>query len=344
MLTSDAARWAAVRARDAGAADRFVFAVTTTGVYCRPNCGAKRAKRTNVRFFADAEAAREAGFRPCRRCHPDREPSADPVVANACRLIEAAESPPALRDLAAQLDIGPHRLHRAFKATLGLTPKAYAAAVRADRARSALKPGTSVTTALYDAGFNAPGRFYAASDGVLGMAPKAYKTGGAGETVRYATAPCAYGVVLVAATGAGICALSLGDAAEPLVEGLHARFPNAERVGDDADFAELVAEAVHLCADPAPAHGLPLDVRGTAFQARVWAALRAIPTGETRSYAEIAAAIGAPNATRAVARACATNEVALLIPCHRVVRSDGGSGGYRWGEERKRAILARERG
>ncbi len=341
MLTSDAERWAAVCARDAG---RFVFAVTTTGIYCRPNCGAKRAKRDNVRFFADAEAARTAGFRPCRRCRPDEAPSVDPVVADACRLIEAAESPPALRDLAAQLGTGPHRLHRAFKAALKLTPKAYAAAVRAGRARSALTPGTNVTTALYDAGFNAPGRFYAASDAVLGMTPKAYKAGGAGETVRYATAHCAYGVVLVAATGAGVCALSLGDAAEPLVADLRARFPNAERVGDDRDFAGLVAAIVDLCAEPPPAHGLPLDVRGTAFQARVWAALRAIPLGETRTYAEIAALIGAPKATRAVARACATNEVALLIPCHRVVRSDGGSGGYRWGEERKRAILARERG
>ena len=341
MLTSDAERWAAVCARDAG---RFVFAVTTTGVYCRPNCGAKRAKRDNVRFFADAGAARAAGFRPCRRCRPDEAPRIDPVVADACRLIEAAESPPALRDLAAQLGIGPHRLHRAFKAALKLTPKAYAVAVRAGRARSALTPGTRVTAALYDAGFNAPGRFYAASDAVLGMTPKAYKAGGAGETVRYATTPCAYGVVLVAATGAGVCALSLGDAAEPLVADLHARFPNAERVGDDRDFAGLVAAVVDLCAEPPPAHGLPLDVRGTAFQARVWAALRAIPTGETRTYAEIAALIGAPKATRAVARACATNEVALLIPCHRVVRSDGGSGGYRWGEERKRAILGRERG
>ena len=345
LFASDDARWAAVIGRDPAADGLFYYSVRTTGVYCRPSCSARRARRENVRFHPSPAAAEQAGFRACKRCRPDAAgaPHAD-AVARACRLIEAAEEPLSLDALAAAAGLSRFHFHRVFKAATGLTPKAYSAAARAQRLRAGLLRSRTVTAAIYDAGFNSSGRFYAAAPDLLGMAPRRFRAGGAGVTIRFAVGACALGAILVAATERGVCALSLGDDPEALVRELEDRFPKAELIGGDRDFEAWVAAAVGFVEAPARGFSLPLDIHGTAFQERVWRALREIPPGATTTYTEIAARIGAPKAVRAVAQACAANRIAVAIPCHRVVRRDGALAGYRWGIARKRALLDREAG
>jgi len=343
---SDAARWDAVQRRERAADGAFYYSVRTTGVYCRPSCGARPARRENVAFHPTCEAAERAGFRPCLRCRPDLPPLAErqaQLVAAACRLIEASEEEPSLDALAASAGMSRFHFHRVFKAQAGVTPKAYAAAVRAERVRAGLAHGAPVTDALYAAGFNSSSRFYAGADAMLGMAPARFRSGGAGEEIRFAVAQCSLGAILVAATGQGICAILMGDDPEVQVHDLQDRFPKARLVGADAGFERTVALVVGFVEAPRLGLDLPLDVRGTAFQQRVWDALRAIPAGVTVSYTELAQRIGSPAAVRAVAGACAANPVAVAIPCHRVVRNDGGLSGYRWGIERKRALIEREK-
>jgi AraC family transcriptional regulator, regulatory protein of adaptative response / methylated-DNA-[protein]-cysteine methyltransferase len=338
-------RWAAVVARDANADGSFVYSVRTTGVYCRPSCAARTPRPENVAFHATHADAERAGFRPCKRCKPDQaSPTTQraAMVADLCRHIEAAERTPSLDELAKHAGISAHHLHRTFKAVTGLTPKAYAAAHRAKRVRIELDRGASVTHAIYSAGYNSNGRFYAESDGVLGMTPSAWRAGGANTDIRFAVGLCALGSILVAASERGVCAILLGDDPDALARDLQDRFPRARLIGGDAKFEALVARVVGFVEAPRIGLDLPLDVRGTAFQQRVWQALRAIPPGETASYLDVARRIGAPKSVRAVAGACAANPLAVAIPCHRVVRNDGGLSGYRWGVERKRALLDRE--
>jgi AraC family transcriptional regulator of adaptative response/methylated-DNA-[protein]-cysteine methyltransferase len=343
---SDQARWEAVLSRDAGSDGHFYYSVGTTGIYCRPSCPAKRPKRTHVRFHETVEDAEAAGFRACRRCKPG-EPSLaarhGAKIAQACRMIETAETPPTLAALADAVGLSPYHFHRQFKAALGITPKAYATAQRNAKVRTELSRSASVTQALYDAGFNSNGRFYAASTDTLGMSPRTYRAGGAGTEIRYATGTCSLGAILFAATGKGVCAVFLGDGPRKLLVELRQLFPRADLHEGDTAFAALTAKAVACVEAPGEPFDLPLDIRGTAFQQRVWEALRRIPPGTTASYAEIADAIGAPDSARAVAGACAANKIAVAIPCHRVVRSDGSLSGYRWGVARKRALLAKER-
>ena len=342
---NDDERWAAVVHRDRGARGRFFYSVATTGVYCHPGCSARRPRRENVRFHATREEAERAGFRPCKRCRPHAPPLAErhaDAVAAACRLIDAAEEIPSLDALAAAAGLSRFHFHRVFKAATGMTPRAYAAARRADRMREALRHADTVTDAIYDAGFNSNGRFYAAASGILGMAPARFRRGGVAETIRFAVGDCSLGAILVAATGKGVCAILLGDDPDALVHELEDCFPSADLAGGDPEFEATVARVVGFVEAPALGLDLPLDVRGTAFQHRVWQMLRDVPAGTTASYREVAERIGAPKAARAVARACASNPLAVAIPCHRVVRSDGGLSGYRWGVERKRALLDRE--
>ena len=347
LATTRDPRWAAVTARDASADGRFFYSVETTGVYCRPSCGSRAARLENVRFHATAAEAEAAGFRPCKRCRPDQPPldRRHAVQAErACRAIEAAETPPTLAALARAAGLSPHHFHRMFKAATGVTPKAYADAQRARGVRERLEEGGGVTAAIYDAGFNSSGRFYEQADAILGMTATDYRAGGAAAEIVFAVGQCSLGAILAARSARGVCAILLGDDPEALVRELQDRFPKAQLVGGDADFEAVVARAVGLVEQPALGLNLPLDVRGTAFQQRVWQALGAIPPGATASYAEIAERIGAPTAVRAVAAACAANALAIAIPCHRVVRTDGALSGYRWGVERKRALLAREAG
>ena len=333
-------RWESLRRREAG---DFVYSVRTTGVYCRPDCASRLPRPKNVGFYNTCEAAEAAGFRPCKRCQPrgdgGRTKQAD-MIADICRFIEGAEDTPSLADMAARAGLSPHHFHRLFKAVTGLKPKAYADAHRAKKVREGLAAGEAVTAALYEAGYGSSSRFYERSDAILGMTPKAFQTGGAGD-IRFAVGQCSLGSVLVAQSDKGICAITLGDNAEALIRDLQDRFPKANLIGADAAFEQTVARVVGLV-DQGQALDLPLDIRGTAFQQRVWQALRAIPAGETRSYAEVAAMIGSPAAIRAVAGACAANALAIAIPCHRVVRTDGALSGYRWGVERKRALLLKE--
>jgi AraC family transcriptional regulator of adaptative response/methylated-DNA-[protein]-cysteine methyltransferase len=346
QIVTDDRRWHAVTNRDAAADGTFVFAVKTTGVYCRPSCGARRARRENVSFFGTTREAERAGFRACRRCRPDRGEAEghEAAVAKACAMIEAGEEAPSLEELAGAVGMSASHFHRVFKEMTGVTPKGYAMARRAGRVRDELARGGTVTGAVYRAGFNSGGRFYANSAKVLGMKAKEYRAGGAGWRIRFAVGECALGAILVAASEVGVCAISLGDDAERLVRELQDRFPNAEMVGGDAAFEGLVATAVGMVERPGAGVRLPLDVRGTAFRQRVWEKLCEIPCGETRTYSELAREMGKPDATRAVASACAANEIAVAIPCHRVVRRDGGMGGYRWGVERKERLLEAERG
>jgi AraC family transcriptional regulator of adaptative response/methylated-DNA-[protein]-cysteine methyltransferase len=340
-------RWPAVRGRDAAADGRFVYSVRTTGVYCRPSCPARPARPENIAFHADPAAAEAAGFRPCKRCRPDGEGIAArqaAIVAALCRHIDESEQAPALDELAARAGWSPYHLHRVFKAITGLTPRAYAAAQRARRVQQQLQSGASVTDALYGAGYGSGGRFYAEADQRLGMTPGRFRAGGDGSTIRFAVGQCSLGAILVAQSERGLCAITLGDDPDALVRGLQDHFPRARLVGRDAGFEAMVARVVGLVEAPRLGLDLPLDVRGTAFQQRVWQALRNIPPGRTASYAEIAERIGAPKAVRAVAQACAANPLAVAIPCHRVVRQDGALSGYRWGVERKRTLLVREGG
>jgi len=341
----EAAMWAAVLARDPDAEGRFVYGVVTTGVYCRPTCPSRRPLRANVRFFADGAEAEATGLRPCKRCRPTESPPAErraAAVAAACRLIDASDEPPALDALAEAAGLSRFHFHRVFKTLTGVTPRAYAEARRGERVKSELDAGSNVTEALYGAGFGSNGRFYATSNARLGMRPSDYRRGGRGAVIRFAVGQTSLGAILVAATDKGVCAIQFGEDPDDLVRALQDRFPRAELIGGDAAFEALVARVVALVESPTEAAELPLDVRGTAFQERVWRALREIPAGATSSYAEVARRIGAPRAVRAVAQACAANPAAVAIPCHRVVRSDGAPSGYRWGVERKAALLARE--
>lgn len=338
-------RWAQVVARDARADGSFFYSVRTTGVYCRPSCAARPPRPENVAFHASAADAERAGFRPCKRCRPDQAPRAErqaAIVAGLCRFIEDADPAPTLNELAARAGLSAHHLHRLFKGITGLTPKGYAAAHRAQRVRQQLARSETVTAAIFEAGYNSNGRFYAESDRVLGMTPTRYRAGGIDTEIRFAIGACSLGAILVARSERGVCAIALGDDPDTLARELQDRFPNARLIGGDAAFERLVAQVVGLVEAPALGLDLPLDVRGTAFQRRVWQALRELPVGTTASYAAVAARIGAPTAARAVAQACAANPLAVAIPCHRVVRTDGALSGYRWGVERKRALLARE--
>jgi len=338
-------RWAAVVARDAKADGSFFYSVRTTGVYCRPSCASRRARPENIDFHATAEDAERAGFRPCRRCRPDapaRSNQQADLVAALCRHIESAEQVPRLDELAERAGLSPWHLHRLFKEVTGVTPKAYAAAHRASRVRRELTRSDTVTEAIYDAGYNSNGRFYEDSDEILGMTPTAWRSGGADTEIRFAIGQCALGAILIAQSERGICAIALGDDPDALARDLQDQFPRARLIGGDAGFEALVAKVVGFVEAPRVGLDLPLDVRGTAFQQRVWQALREIPAGETASYSEIAERIGSPKSVRAVAQACGANALAVAIPCHRVVRSDGSLSGYRWGVERKSALLRRE--
>jgi AraC family transcriptional regulator of adaptative response/methylated-DNA-[protein]-cysteine methyltransferase len=344
--TTDEARWQAVQARDPHADGHFVYAVRTTGVYGRPSSSARLPRRENAEFFDSAEAAEAAGYRASRRARGDRTSAAAEraeLVAQACRLIEASETPLNLAELAARAGMSAFHFHRVFKAETGLTPKAYASAYRAQRLREELSaPDASVTDAIYGAGFNSSSRFYEASDGLLGMRARDYRAGGSGAVIRFAVGQCSLGAILVAQSQRGICAILLGDDPDALVRELQDQFPKARLIGGDAGFEQLIAQVVGFIEAPAIGLNLPLDVRGTAFQERVWQMLRTIPPGATASYAEIAQRIGAPRAVRAVAQACGANHLAVAIPCHRVVRRDGDISGYRWGVGRKRELLRRE--
>ncbi len=338
-------RWTSVIGRDPQADGQFYYSVKTTGVYCRPSCGSRTPRPENVSFHATAEEAEHAGFRPCKRCKPDQPPLAERhagLVAGLCRQIENAETPPDLESLAQSAQMSIFHLHRIFKAVTGVTPRAYAAALRARKVRDELGRNGSVTDVIYEAGYNSNGRFYEESNRLLGMTPKNYKSGGTNATIRFAIGECALGAILVASSERGICAILLGDDPNALARDLQDRFPKAELIGGDSGFEQMVAKVVGFVEMPKIGLDLPLDVRGTAFQQRVWQALSEIPAGATVSYGDIAQRIGSPKSARAVARACAANALAVAIPCHRVVRNDGGLSGYRWGVERKRALLERE--
>lgn len=338
-------RWAAVLARDSRAEPPFVYAVKTTGVYCRPGSASRLPRIENVEFFDTAQAAEAAGYRPSRHIIANSDNLAArhaAIVAAACRLIEAREDVPRLTELANAARLSPWHFHRVFKSVTGLTPRHYADACRAKRVRQALSSKRSVTDTIYKAGFRSSSRFYESSNRLLGMTPTDYRAGGTNTQIRFAVGECSLGSILVAQSARGVCAILLGDDPNALVRDLQERFPRATFIGGDASFEHLVARVVGFVETPRLGLNLPLDVRGTAFQQRVWQALREIPPGETASYAQIAARIGAPRSARAVARACSANPLAVVIPCHRVVHSDGDISGYRWGVERKRQLLQRE--
>lgn len=343
-------RWADVLARARAADGRFVYAVRSTGVYCRPSCCARTALPQNVEFHASPADAERAGFRACKRCRPDlpsRRAGHDDhaaLIAELCRHIERTEVSPTIAELARRAGLSPFHLHRLFKAATGLTPRQYAHAQRAQRLRAQLAAAGDggVTDAIYAAGYNASSRFYEQSDALLGMTPTRYRAAGAGETIRFAIGECSLGAILVAASDKGICAILLGDDPDELLRDVQQQFARATLVGGDADFEQWVARVVALVEAPATDHALPLDVRGTAFQQRVWQALRKVPSGCTLSYSELAQRLGLPRSVRAVASAVAANPLAVAIPCHRVVRLDGDIAGYRWGVQRKRALQARE--
>jgi len=345
LEAEDEFRWQAVLARDHTADGHFYYSVKSTGVYCRPSCPARTAKRENVQFHRDREEAELAGFRPCRRCKPDQislHEQHTQKVTEICRLLETAECEPNLGELAAIAGLSTFHFHRIFKAITGLTPKAYATAQRNHRVRNQLTKSQSVTAAIYDAGYNSGSRFYEQSPQLLGMTPSDYRSGGSNSRIRFALGECSLGSILVAASDIGICAIALGDDPNLLARELQDRFPQAELVGGDSEFEQWIAKVIGFVEVPAIGLDLPLDMRGTAFQQRVWQALRQIPVGEKVSYTDIAHRIGAPKAVRAVAGACAANTLAVAIPCHRVVRTDGNLSGYRWGVERKAKLLLRE--
>jgi AraC family transcriptional regulator of adaptative response/methylated-DNA-[protein]-cysteine methyltransferase len=342
----DKVLWAAVTARDVAFDGRFYYSVVTTGVYCRPSCVSRPAKRANVSFHASCADAEAAGFRPCKRCRPN-EPTLTTQyaskVADACRLIETSDEEPSLDALAASAGLSRYHFHRIFKSQTGVTPKAYAQAARQKRVRDSLTRSATVTEGIYEAGFNSNGRFYENSSEVLGMTPTDFRAGGTNADIRFAVGECSLGSILVAASDKGVCAILMGDDPGALVRDLEDRFPKARLIGCDQEFEGLVARVVGFVEAPHMGLDLPLDIRGTAFQHRVWEALRKIPAGKTATYAEIAERIGQPTSVRAVAGAVAANPIAVAVPCHRVIRTGGAISGYRWGVERKRALLDREK-
>ena len=342
---ADDPRWACIIARDRTADGTFWYSVVTTGVYCRPSCPSRTANPKNVQLHDTLADAKATGFRPCQRCNPagpSIEAGNAALVARACRLIEESEEQPSLDALAKAVGRSASYFHRSFKAVTGLTPKDYAAAHRASRVREGLANGSSVTEAIYDAGYNSSGRFYEKSTDMLGMTPTRFKAGGANEEIRFALGQTSLGAILVASSRKGVASILLGDDPEALLRQLQDRFPKANLIGADKDYEALVARVVGFIEAPRIGLDLPLDVRGTVFQRRVWQALQQIPVGQTVSYAEIARRIGSPKAVRAVAGACASNNLAVAIPCHRVVRNDGSLSGYAWGVERKKVLLDRE--
>lgn len=342
---SDTQKWQALVERDTRADGRFVYAVATTGIYCRPGCPSRLAKRENITFHDTCEEAERAGFRACQRCRPSESSLAErhaKIVAQACRLIETSEESPDLAQLAATVGLSRFHFHRIFKKIVGLTPGQYASAQRAKRVRSHLRARPSVTEAIYEAGFNSSSRFYERSQEALGMTPSEYRKGGAGVSIKYGIAACPLGHVLVAGTERGICAVTLGDRPDELERELHLSFPHASIEREDRAFSSAIKKLVKHLHNPAQPLDLPLDIKGTAFQQQVWQALRLIPAGQTASYTEIATRIGRPSAVRAVARACATNPVAVVVPCHRVIGLNGKLTGYRWGLEIKRRLLEKE--
>src|SRR5580704_12833605 len=344
-ITENDPRWASVVARDPQPPLKFCYSVKTTGVYCRPSCAARLPKPENVQFHATCKDAEKAGFRPCKRCKPNQASPAEQhagKIASACRLIESSETPPGLDELARHVGLSTYYFHRVFKATTGLTPKGYAAAHRDNLVRKSLNKSDTVTEAIYDAGYNSNSRFYETSNRVLGMTPSNYRAGGLQTDIHFAVGECSLGSILVAQSTRGICAILLGDDPDSLVRELQDQFPKANLIGGDTGFERLVAKVVGFVEAPALGLDLPLDVRGTAFQQRVWQALRNIPAGSTASYTDVAKLIGSPNLVRAVAQACGANTLAVAIPCHRVVRNDGALSGYRWGVERKRVLLEKE--
>jgi AraC family transcriptional regulator of adaptative response/methylated-DNA-[protein]-cysteine methyltransferase len=336
---TDDDRWDAMRRRDKAYDGRFIVGVLTTGIYCRPSCGARQPLRANVRFFADGAGARASGLRPCKRCLPDDVGRDEAAVLAAIAAIKRSEEPLALADLAQRTGYSPTHFQRVFTRHTGLSPATYARALREERAREALSESGRVTDAIYDAGFSGPSRFYETMEGRMGMTASAWVNGGKGATIHWAVVPTSLGDMLVAATGKGVCRLSFAEGREALEE----RFPAATLVEGGAEFEALLKEVV--AAVEAPTEGfdhIPIDVKGTAFQEAVWRELRKIPAGETRSYADIAAAVGKPKAVRAAGSANGANNVAVLIPCHRVVRSDGSLGGYAYGLPIKEELLKRE--
>ena len=343
---ADDPRWARIVARDKIADGHLWYSVSTTGVYCRPSCPSRLANPKNVQLHDSLASAKATGFRPCRRCNPDGlsiEAENAALAARACRIIEESEEEPSLEELAKAVGRSPSYFHRTFKAATGVTPKEYAAANRAAKVRHGLASGSSVTEAIYDAGFNSSGRFYEKSTDVLGMTPSQYRAGGANEEIKFAVGQTSsLGAILVASTKKGVAAILLGDDPEDLVRNLQDRFPNARLIGADRDYEALVAQVVGFVEAPRLGLNLPLDVRGTAFQERVWKVLQEVPVGATVSYAEVALRIGTPKSVRAVAAACAANKLAVAIPCHRVIRNDGSLSGYAWGVDRKRILLDRE--
>jgi AraC family transcriptional regulator, regulatory protein of adaptative response / methylated-DNA-[protein]-cysteine methyltransferase len=341
----DHARWLAVVARDRAADNAFFYSVRTTGVYCKPSCAARLPKRENVAFHLTCEAAEAAGFRACKRCRPTELVAATrhaEGVARACRLIATAEPRPRLDALAAAAGLSPYHFHRVFKTLTGVTPKAYSDRVRAQRIGQELRSNGTITEALYTAGFNSSGRFYANYPELLGMTPRTYQRRGNGEVIRFALGTCSLGLVLVAATARGVCTIQFGDDEDALVQQLRGQFSDAELIGNDAGFTRVVTLVIKLVENPNQKFELPLDVRGTSFQQRVWSALRGIRAGQTVTYAEVAERIGHPSAVRAVALAVGANPVAVAVPCHRVIRADGKPSGYRWGLARKNSLLSRE--
>lgn len=341
MFSTDAQRWDALIDRNRQGEGAFVYAVRTTGVYCRPTCPSRLPNRANVAFFVNWIEAERAGFHACKRCTPNAAsltPRAD-VIIRACKFIEAAEEPPRIKAVAAAVGLSVFRFQRLFKEVVGITPKAYIVALRARRIRDGLDDSASITQAIYDAGFGSSSRFYEGGARVLGMTPTKYKGGAAGLEIRFAITQSFLGLVLVAATERGICAIDFGDTREALTKRLHVRFPRAKLSNAEPPFAAWVAQVTAFIETPRRGLDLPLDIQGTAFQQRVWKALQTIPPGATASYSEVAEQIGRPAAVRAVARACASNTIAVAIPCHRVVRRDGDIGDYRWGIKRKRALL-----
>ena len=343
--TKNDPRWMLIAKRDASADGKFYYSVKTTGVYCRPSCAARLARPENVRYHLTCGDAEKAGFRPCKRCKPN-QPSAieenAKTIAKACRLIEQSEETPSLGELAEHAGLSVYHFHRTFKAITGLTPKEYAEANRSNRVRSSLERSDTVTEAIYDAGFNSSGRFYETSNAVLGMTPSTFRAGGSDTDIFFAIGECSLGSILVAQSRRGVCSILLGDDPAFLVRDLQDRFPKANLIGNEPGYEDLVAKVVGLIEEPGIGFDLPLDIRGTVFQRRVWKALQQIPPGSTVSYSDIADKIGMPRAVRAVAQACSANKLAVAIPCNRVVRNDRALSGYRWGVERKRALLERE--
>ncbi len=338
--------WQALLKKDANADGKFWYGVKTTGIFCRPSCPSRPPLRKNVEFYLSPAAAERAGFRACKRCDPKGAglaASHAKAVADACHLIKEGEETPSLTELAKAVGLSPGYFHRVFRQITGLTPKGYANAKRAERVKNALPRRPTVTDAIYEAGFNSNSRFYARSSQELGMKPKQYRDGGTGNTIRFAIGECALGSILVASSDKGVCAILLGDDPNVLAHDLEDQFPKANLVGGDRDYEKLVAEVVGFIDSPGKGWHLPLDIRGTAFQRRVWEELQRIPVGATRSYTEIARKIGHPKSVRAVAQACGANALAVAIPCHRVVRKGGDLSGYRWGVERKRRLLQNER-